>query len=550
MKQYLPTNKSIHLIGLILLGFIGYQFSVSTLLFFVNITISKANCWAILLSYLTVSSWYLYYSYKTSITKKEFIVLYGWSALIAAFSLLWSSYFIDYSYDGQSYHGEAIIQLANGWNPTRNYLPSDDIITLVINHFAKGSWVNGAFFYKLTGIFECAKSANLILIFATFFVAYPFFIKKFSKITTTILACLIAFNPICLNMYLSNMLDGQIASLTFLFFILLYNIVHEKETKLLPFLYLLIFYILNLKFTVVGYFGVFGFALIFYFLLKKQFQKQFQFIVHYGIACLLALFLFGFNAYTKNIITHQHPFYPFKGTGSSITDSTIVEAKDYKTGNKAVNFIKSNFAATTFSDGYVNPIKYKIPFTFSKYELERFAFAGVMIGGFGVWYSAVVLLSFFIFCYIAFKQRKQILKSDFIFYFLIVIIFVTILINPLGYIARYIPQYFIIPFLALLLFKKYYPFNLICKLLVFVLAVNALLICGYTFYNFVVTNKVKGQVAQIKKTNKTLLVKFGLHTAKRQLLEANKIPYKMVTNFTPNEQVDTLFRSDVVYKFE
>jgi hypothetical protein len=547
MKQYLPTKNNIHLISLILLGFIGYQFSVATLLFFIGIGISKLSCWAILISYPLISGWYLYKNYNAITTKKELAILYCWSSLITIFSLLVSSYFIDYSYDGQSYHGEAIIQLASGWNPTKNYLLGDDIITLVINHFAKASWVNGAFFYKLTTVFECAKAANLILIFASFFIAYPFFNKWFSKITAIILACLIAFNPICINMYLSNMLDGQIASLMFIFFVLLYNYLEENKKEVLPFIYLLILYIINLKFTIVGYFGIFVVAISLYFLIKKQFAKKFIQLTHITIACGLATVVFGYNTYTKNTITHQHPFYPFKGT-NAMTNS-IVEAMDYKTGNKFINFVKSNFAASTFSECFTKPIKYKNPFTFSKYELERFAFAGVMIGGFGVWFSGAILISLGIFIWVAIKKRKEIFKNDFIFYFLIAVFLATILINPLGYVARYIPQYYLLPFLALLLFKKYYSSTIVIVILIFVLTINSILICGYTYYNFVATKTIKTQMKSIQITGKTVGIDFRQSKSKSVLFDEYKIKYHPLI-LDKNIIPDTLFRSEVVYKID
>jgi hypothetical protein len=325
-------------------------------------------------------------------------------------------------------------------------------------------------------------------------------------------------------------------------------LLEENKSEILPFVYLLIFYIINLKFTVFGYFGIFGIALFLYFVISKQLYKQAKNILHFLLASIIAVVFIGFNTYTKNTITHNHPFYPFKGD-TPVSDDVLVQAKEYKTGNRFVNFAKSNFASSTFSECFTKPIKYKIPFTVSKYELERFAFAGVMIGGFGVWFSGAILISLGIFIWVAIKKRKEIFKNDFIFYYLIAVFSATILINPLGYVARYIPQYYLVPFLALLLIKKYYPTTIIISLLIFVLCINSVLICGYTYYNFVVTKTIKSQMNNIKGTGKTVGIDFKLHTAKRVLFDEYKIKYHQL-QLDKDIVPDTLFRSEVVYKID
>lgn len=532
-------------IGLILTGFIGYIFSISSLLFFVDVSITTVTVWSIIVSYIVLC--YAYFYYKKNNTRILSQLL--WASFFVLVSLLVSSYFIDYSYDGQAYHGEAIIQLSNGWNPTKTYLPNNEtnIVNLVINHFAKASWVVGAFFYTLTGNFESAKAANLIFIIANFFIAYPFFKKWFNKNLSLIFAGLIAFNPICLNMYLSNMLDSQIANGTFIFFILLFFYFEQKQKLVMPVIVLLIIYMLNLKFTVVGYFGIYIVALTIFFIIKKQLKVNLAPLIKLSVACLLAVVVFGYNVYVKNTVNYQHPFFPFKGKTLPLTANSIVDAMDYRHGNKAVNFIKSNFAASTFTQAYHNPLEYKLPFTVSKYELERFAFAGVMIGGFGVWYSGALVISLLMLIYLMYKKRNSIFKNDFILYYFIGIILISILINPLGYIARYIPQYYCIPFLIIIFYqrnkiKPKWSYPLIC-----VLIINSILICGYTYYNTVVTKKVRTQMALIKASNKKYLVDFNQSAAKTALFDAYNIPYEKVEKLNAGVVPDTLFRSEVVY---
>jgi len=539
-------NEQILTLGLLITGFVCYVFFTASIFFFFNIVISEISSVIITLSYVIVCFLYLNKQYSDNTIIKLLLS----TVLIVVLCFAINAYFIDYSYDGQSYHGEAIIQFYNGWNPNFEYVFNDDksnIIHLVINHFAKASWICGAVFYKITGIFECAKSANLILMIGNLFVAFYFFNRFFSIIISILLASLLAFNPVSLNMYLGNMLDSQIANLTYVFIILLYLILKEKRRDVIPFLYLVIIYIVNLKFTVVGYMFIYYFAFAIVILILYRTKENILLLFKIGLCSLLAVFIFGYNTYTKNFIQNEHPFYPFRGN-NPIANNTIVEALDYKSGSRVINFIKSNFASTTYNQAYSQPLKYKIPFSVSKYELERFAFSGVMIGGFGVWYSGILLICLVMFLFLYFKNAKIFLKENVEVLVIIATIFITIIINPLGYIARYIPQYYIIPFMVILLFNKYYPLNKWpVKILLFAMMINSILISGYSYYNIIVSNKVKSQMSKLKQDNKELLVKFSPHTSKRVLFDNYKISYKQVDSIPSGLIPDTLFRSEVVY---
>lgn len=545
-------NNKLEAVGTLLLGFITFPFLIYNILFFIDITINQFNTWLISIFYLMGS--FLFLKYNQQYKLKEIIHCILTFIIIIICSLFVSSYFIDYSFDGQGYHGEAILQLINGWNPTKTNLNEKvDFVFVVINHFSKAYWISGAYLYKLTNTFECAKSINIILSIALFCFGYVFFRNWFNKNKSLLIALLIAFNPITLNMILSNMLDSQIASLICIFFILLFNLYTKKSYTNIFILFLVMAYLINLKFTLVGYVIVFLFSFVFYIFFNKKlllFKSQ---IFYLGIIFFVSTCIFGYNTYTKNIIQYKHPFYPFKGDSSiesGYIPNSIVQAKDYATGNKVIHILKSNFASTTYNYAYNNPIKYKIPFSFTKYELERFAFAGVMIGGYGVWYSAVVILSFLMLFYYLIKRRKFIFKADFILYFLIATILFSIFINPLGYIARYCPQYYLIPFILLIFYQIHFSkLKIIQYILLSILIINSILITGGIYYNFIVTNKVRNQMQQIKNTHKSIGINFNSSTAKRDLFDKYKINYHPLI-LKKNEVPDTLFRSEVIYKID
>jgi len=549
MNKYFPDRTRLLQIGLLLTGWLGFIYTGATILYFFRISLTIYSCWGINLFYIALT---FYYLFKTKQVQRysEIFYLFFYCIILVVLPLLISNWFIDYSYDGQSYHGEAIIQIYNGWNPDYDHIPGDGITSLVINSFSKASWITGGFLYKLTGSFECAKATNIIWMIANFCIACYLFSKWFNKSLSAIFSVLLACNPVWLNMYLGNMLDSQVANTVYIFILLLIVAIHEKNALIIPFLYMVIIYSTNLKFTVVGYNIVFIFFVLLFLMIRKKIFEQKVLIIHLCMAIFVAVTVIGYQTYTRNTLEHGHPFYPFKGK-DKLNDSMSVLAMDYRYGNRFVNFVKSNFAATTYNQAYKQHLKYKIPFAISKYELERFAFAGVMIGGFGVWFSGIILISLFMLIWLGFKNKGKIFTEFFPVYFFIAAILASIFVNPYAYIARYISQYYLIPFAVLLLWwltvkRKWFVFYL----LIVVMVINSILICGYTYYNIVVSKKIKEQLTAIKTKNKTVLVNFGNHTSKRTLLEEYKIPYRAVGSFNQNFIPDTLFRSEVVYGFE
>jgi hypothetical protein len=549
MIKYFPNKLKLLQTGLFLAGWIGFIYTASTVLFFFNITESIYSCWGINIGYIILVIYYLLKTDQVQRYSEVFYLLFC-SVILIVLALVVSNSFIDYSYDGQSYHGEAIIQIYNGWNPNYDHIPENGIIGLVINHFSKSSWITGGFLFKLTGNFECAKAPNIILMMANFCIAFYLFSKWFDKILSIILSALLACNPVWLNMYLGNMLDCQVANAMYIFILLLIIPITEKRSVVIPFLYLIIIYSTNLKFTVVGYNIIFIVAVLIFLIVRKIFSDYRSLVIHLCIAMFVAIAVIGYQTYIKNTVEHGHPFYPFKGE-NNVSDSTSVLAMDYKKGNRIINFIKSNFAATTYNQAYTQHLKYKVPFTVRRYELERFAFAGVMIGGFGVWFSGVIVISLLMLIWLTFINRRKIVAEYFPVYFFIAVIFVSILINPYAYIARYVPQYYLIPFAILLLWWfTYKKKGFVFYLLIAIMIINSVLISGYTYYNMVVSKKVKEQLNEIKAKNKTVLVNFRAHTSKRALFGEYGIPYRRVETFSNKIIPDTLFRSEVIYSFE
>jgi hypothetical protein len=537
----------IFLSGKTLLLWLAFLFCFSSLLQFCRIEVSRAAIYFSCLFFVFIIS---QYALKEKVFNKKKSLLYFWGAfgITILFTLLVAGYFYDYSYDGQAYHGEAILQLANGWNPVYEKLPEQKLHALWNNHYPKATWITEAAVYKITGIYESAKAVNLLLIIANGCILfYTLTSFKFFTLFTRILICLfIALDPINLNMLFSFYVDGQMASLMSILTCLLILAFYKPGCSYQMALCGCIIYLANVKFTSIAYLGVYGIGITVLILLLKKTKQYRRLFLLYVCSCIAGVVIFGYSSYVYNTINFKHPFYPLAGKNKvSVIDSYIPAG--FNNQNRVTNFLFSSFAKTSYVDNFKKPVQLKIPLTASKKEIERYAFAGVMIGGFGIWFSAILLFSalFLIFGFINEKNKR----TNKLFFFLIAIILFSVFVNPASWWARYVPQFWLIPFISFI----YYSRTAKSKkwpqwLFFFIVFINAAVTGGaYCYYNFVVSKKVKEQFAVLKSSGNPVILNFGNHTAKRIHFIENNITYKEVGRDSLISP-DTILRTEIIYK--
>ena len=197
-------NLSI-LLGAILLAFACSLLLVSSTLFFLGLPISRFHVPAAAAMAAGFGWWGVNFYFPQE-RIRVFGLLFG-SAVIAFFLFaLLSSRIYDISWDGQTYHAEAIAQLANGWNPffeAPRGGPAFSHSGVYASPFylifsSKGAWICAAALYKFSGSFESGKAFHLMLILACFLFSFAA-LSTFRGIKwqwLLILSFLIAFNPV------------------------------------------------------------------------------------------------------------------------------------------------------------------------------------------------------------------------------------------------------------------------------------------------------------------------------------------------------------------
>lgn len=393
------------------------------------------------------------------------------SIFILIISILISGYFYDMSYDGNSYHKEAILNIDRGWNPiyekyeefaSKNNLPSGH--PLWATTYPKATWMLADSIYKLTNNIETGKAINLIMIFITFSIfSYLFYKLLNKKLFNLILGFLIAVNPIVVSQIISFYLDGFMGLLFFLTIgsMIMYVLDDkDKDNKIIIASSLII--LINCKFTGFAYAGLFCLGFYIYYLYHKIKKKEFKdirnSIIFFTLTVLISVVLVGSNTYIKNIIDYHNPFYPLIGK-NKVDIMTSLQPYSFKD----MTPIKKNFYSIFSKSANIGVFnnkepELKIPFTFDIYEISQVTI-DTRIGGYGVLFSGIFLISIIVLI-ISFIYNRRNKYNIFIIIPLIINILLMFFLSD-GWWARYSPWLYLFIIFALIALasskKKFMP---------------------------------------------------------------------------------------------
>ncbi len=386
--------------------------------------------------------------------------------LICYFSYLFVIDIYDTSWDGQWYHQDAIIKLYNGWNPlysksTSNELGASD---MWIHHYTQGAWIIESSILKLTERIQAAKILTSILILVTFLnVVYIFIKYKIVKNLFLLLltALAISLNPIALSQLFSFYVDGISALMITNILLLLFAYHKEQHSKVL---FLLIAFsisiYINLKFSNLVYISIILFG---YFLILCINNRNLikQFIISFSFVYFLSVVVVGYSSYTKNTIEKGHPFYPLMGKGSySGLISRIQRPANFDSTNTRLdNFIIANvFAYPQYSR---SPLEYKSRMPFTSTSYFQYFSTDSEIAGFGAIYFDILIVMFLLgslIILVYYFLRPKIFNYNYkdisIFLIIISTLFLSCLINDGMHVARYIPQFYLIPIIILIILSR------------------------------------------------------------------------------------------------
>ncbi|MEQ6124663.1 hypothetical protein AAON49_10710 [Pseudotenacibaculum sp. MALMAid0570] len=477
---------------------LGTIYFLSQLLFFFGFSLNTFTSVGIVIVAIILSN--LFIKNKKLIYPTLFIVL-----TFILFVII--NLYIDFTWDGQAYHQEMAIRMAEGWNPITT---KQDAIW--VYHYPKAFETLGAFFYMIFGTIKAVKIPNLFIFLLLFLYSFSYIKKYYSKVESLGISVIIAFNPILLCQLTSNLVDGFLYAICIILVLSYLNLKKNKRYLIDFFLALII--LVNIKYTGV----VFACAIIGYVGFYELFIKKNRAIVKKIVIASIAMIPFLYTPYIKNnLIENNHVFYPLMG------ENKIDFAENYvpeiiKPYNRFERIILANF--TTISNRGEG--EFKIPFTFSMKELQRYRNGGPRNGILGVWWSGLLLISLLYYFFNLIKLRKEFAFSHFEMIILCILFFTFI--NKAGWWYRYTPFIWLIPLFLTLSIKRYKKSRLFEYNFLFIAIVNGLLTLSISFgAKYIDTKRFEDNLQKL--ASKSYRIDFGDFYGNKILLKEYDIKY-------------------------
>ena len=448
-----------------------------------------------------------------------------------------------YKRQGQAYHQQAIIQLAQGWNPLHDPpLPTTVSHALFVNCYPKAAWLMEAVSYKLTGSIESGKALGVLLLLCAILIGNATFQRiGLTRWQAMGMATLLALNPVALAQSSSFYVDGILGSTLLIGGYLCVLWLLQPRTRLLVLLAGTGLLLINLKFTGALFFG--ATTPLFVLLARRLHPRQFRYTLYTCAGTLLlGVFVVGANPYLSNLSRHGHPLFPLRGH-HAIDLSPQGPAREFQQHNRFSQLAISLFAEASNSPGATPQLK--LPLSIRPRELSALAAPDTRIAGFGPLFGPSLLIAFGLLALAGFYHHPR---------FRAVLLLTAIalgssLVLPTPYWARYVPQLYLIAPLSVLLcsgFKSELERNhsilrwsrygglVLCVLLTLNLAVVA----GVSVGSSLLGNLCRrNQLAQLAKQPEPIEIDFHGFDSNRLLLQAARIRYQQTTALhCPNPQ--------------
>ncbi|MBQ8635737.1 hypothetical protein IJ425_06260 [bacterium] len=419
-----------------ILIFLFSLFALSNIGFILGLSI---NPFYLLISFF-ISLFYLFKT-KNSVSK-PLILLFIF--LIFFISFIFSNFFIDTSFDGRCYHFTLENLFKLGFNPfyddIKTFANENNIFynLLFASSYPNALEVLRANFYLIFQNMESSKIINFLFGFCSFFYSFHFFLNKLDKFKSLILSLCILLCAVSICQINTKMADF---ALYYLFILQLFSILLiNKKQNLKSNIFILVSS--SVLAIALKYIGLLNTVLIFCIWLIFKRKKDILKIIL--LTTILSAILCA-QPYINNTIKFKNPFYPSIGH-NKLDFMTKQNPKEFKNKPYLYKFFRSMFSSS--SDARMNNpqtprLYYKIPFT-SHFDMPYGA-EDIRINGFGHLFSGIFIISIILSLISLFKKRGS---------FVICAILLTVLLNPICWWARFVPQLHLLPIINCYYFRK------------------------------------------------------------------------------------------------
>ncbi len=212
-------------------------------------------------------------------------------------SMVLASVVHDFSNDGQTYHQQAILALADGWNPFRVH-ETGGRHSIWVSHYAKGPWIVSASCLALLSNVETGKAFTLILAVCCGLVAYTVLrtLHGAAHRFAAFASALAAANPVTCSQLWGYYIDGQVSSIVTIVALLTYLLAMRPSRCAAVALGAAIVIGVNIKFSVFPFIAVI-FACMGLHLLWSRNLEAFSRLARPTVSGMALAMLVGFNPY-------------------------------------------------------------------------------------------------------------------------------------------------------------------------------------------------------------------------------------------------------------
>ena len=406
------------------------------------------------------------------------LVLVGWAprhrgAVLAAlagtlaFAVVVATVTLDVTWDGNNYHKAAVGGLSRGWNPVWQSIadfsqgaptpwPVDAATALWTDAYPKASWIFGASVYQVTGTIEAGKALGLLLMLALFLVATGYLGRRLGLLRGTVLAGLLALNPIAINQVFSYYVDGALGCLLVVLLLLFTMLLDPgwqppRSWRLVywPTVAAALIVICNLKYTGLLYAGLAAIVYVGALLLRPRHNRArlTALIITGAIGAVIAIALVGAPSYVRNVVLHGNPLYPLVGA-DSVDIVMSNRPADFADMSRLTQFTMANLSQS-INQGGLPTAPMKLPFSVSSEELLAFRAVDVRLGGYGVRFGGILLVTALVCGWLVARHARR--RRDYLPLFLApaVVTLVGVLAVDGAWWARYTPHLAAVAILAI-----------------------------------------------------------------------------------------------------